>query len=336
MTNTALVVTSIAAPNKILQALADGCRREGYQFIVVGDSASPSDFHLDGCDFYTLKQQLQLGFRFAEECPQRHYARKNIGYLIAFRDGADHILETDDDNLPYPSFWSSEDNHRLTPTLSGAGWVNIFRYFSDANIWPRGFPLDLVRQHPPAYESLSEAENDCPIRHGLIDNDPDVDAIYRLTGDLPQMFANNRRIVLRDGSLCPFGSQNTAWHEKTFALLYLPAYCSFRMTDIWRGFIAQRIAWANGWGVLFHEPTMYQERNTHNLMKDFRDEVPGYLHNAELARALEKLELPGGEDQIQENLRTCYRKLVEMELIDPKELTLLDSWLEDLNSIRSV
>ena len=54
-----------------------------------------------------------------------------------------------------------------------------------------------------------------------------------------------------------------------YPLLYLPAYCSFRMTDIWRSFVAQRIAWENGWRLLFHGPTMEQERNVHDLMKDF-------------------------------------------------------------------
>ena len=335
MSSTALVVTSIAAPNKCLQALAEGCRREGYNFIVIGDAASPSDFQLDGCNFYSLNDQLRLGFKFAHECPERHYARKNLGYLIALRDGAHRIVETDDDNLPYPAFWTISADGSPAPTVSGAGWINIFRYFSSANIWPRGFPLELVRQLPPDFESLGSAVNDCPISHGLIDNDPDVDAIYRLTGNLPQMFTNNRRVALREGSWCPFGSQNTTWSAKTFALLYLPAYCSFRMTDIWRSFIAQRIAWANNWSVLFHEPTMYQERNTHNLMKDFRDEVPGYLHNAQLCSALEKLDLPAGEEQIPQNLRTCYRQLVAMDLIDPKELNLLDTWLDDLNSLRT-
>ena len=47
------------------------------------------------------------------------------------------------------------------------------------------------------------------------------------------------------------------------------------MTDIWRSFVAQRIAWTNNWSVLFDEPTVWQERNEHDLMRDFRDEVPG-------------------------------------------------------------
>ena len=302
MSNTALVVTSIAAPNKSLRILAEGCKRDGHNFIVIGDAASPADFQLDGCTFYSLKDQQQLGFRFAAACPERHYARKNIGYLIALRDGAEQILETDDDNIPYPTFWSLQSDKQTAPVIEDAGWANVFRYFSEADMWPRGFPLDRVTERPPSFDSLVEAETDCPIRHGLTDNDPDVDAIYRLTSPLPQMFERDRRLVLGDGSWCPFGSQNTAWSRKAFTLLYLPAYCSFRMTDIWRSFIAQRIAWANEWGVLFHGPTVYQERNRHNLMKDFRDELPGYLHNGQLCRELEALDLAKANNTF---ARTC-------------------------------
>ena len=48
------------------------------------------------------------------------------------------------------------------------------------------------------------------------------------------------------------------------------------MTDIWRSFVAQRILQENDWAVLFHAPTVSQERNEHDLMRDFADEVPGY------------------------------------------------------------
>jgi hypothetical protein len=67
-----------------------------------------------------------------------------------------------------------------------------------------------------------------------------------------------------------------------------------RVTDIWRSLVAQRIAWANGWLVLFHEPTVRQEPNEHNLMADFEAEVPGYCHNRQIAERLDALTLAGG------------------------------------------
>jgi len=327
---TAIVVTSIAAPNKPLRTLAQGCTQRGYEFIVIGDQASPTDFKLDGCDFYSLERQEQLDSRFARLCPTRHYARKNIGYLLAIRNGTDVIIETDDDNIPYEQFWSARTRVRPVQVVKDGGWVNIYRYFSKANIWPRGFPLEHIKDDVPDLARLEQAQADCPIQQHLADGNPDVDAVYRLAMPLPQRFSKETQVALGPGSWCPFNSQNTTWFAQAFALLYLPAYCSFRMTDIWRSFVAQRIAHINGWSILFGGPTMKQERNWHDLLKDFEDEVPGYLHNSRIRDALESLSLKAGEENISENILCCYEKLVSMSLVGPEELKLLAAWLEDL------
>jgi hypothetical protein len=329
-----VIVTSIAGPNRILRHLAQGCGEREYHFIVIGDQASPAEFHIDGCDFYNLKRQKQTKLKFAQLCPTKHYARKNIGYLLAIRNGASIVIETDDDNIPYRQFWDRRQRIQNVPVLQNSGWVNVYRYFTDQNIWPRGFPLERLQEQVPPYQSLNATEIDCPIQQGLADENPDVDAIYRLVLPLPQTFRKKRRIALTNGSWCPFNSQNTTWWPDAFELLYLPSYCSFRMTDIWRSFIAQRIAWLNGWAILFHEPTMRQERNVHNLLRDFNDEIPGYLNNSEICKALESLPLEFGVEKIGDNLKVCYEKLVSMSLIGREELQLLDAWLEDIKQLR--
>ena len=327
-----VIVTSIGKPNKALEELAKGCSERSYHFVVIGDEASPADFHIEGCEFYSLDRQRQLDFKFAQLCPTKHYARKNIGYLLAMADGASIIIETDDDNIPCGGFWNERQKNKDAAVIENAGWVNIYRYFSDNNIWPRGFPLEEIQKQIPPYESLKQTSADCPIQQNLADDNPDVDAVYRLIMQLPQRFEKNCSVAVIKGTWCPFNSQNTTWWPDAYKLLYLPAYCSFRMTDIWRSFIAQRIATLNGWAVLFGEATMRQERNVHNLLKDFKDEVPGYLHNDEICEALEALHLESGAEKISDNLRVCYEKLVEMSLVGREELQLLDTWLEDIRS----
>jgi hypothetical protein len=336
MTNetVAVVVTSIAAPNKALTSLASGCRgRNNYEFIVIGDEASPADFRLDGCDFYSLERQKQLPFKFARACPTRHYARKNIGYLIALSHGATVIIETDDDNLPYDSFWDLPRRLQSIPAVAVDGWVNVYRYFSDTSIWPRGLPLNEIVSEPAPLATFVEELSDCPIQQGLADANPDTDAVYRLTNKGEVYFAPDRHLALDGKSWSPFNSQNTIWWRDAFPLMYLPAYCSFRMTDIWRSFVAQRIAWANQWRVAFHSPTMWQERNAHDLMKDFRDEVPGYLNNARISDALGALTLPGGAANLGENLIACYEELVRLGVVGEKELELVHAWLTDVNEL---
>jgi hypothetical protein len=328
--HTSLVVTSINQPNAALRSLAAGAQSAGYPFILIGDKKSPADFKLDGCDYFDLARQNDLVFEYAQTCPTGHYARKNIGYLVAMQGGAEIIVETDDDNHPRPEFFDSRSRAVSVALAGRASWINIYCYFSENKIWPRGLPLDAVECELGAFDALPVLNLDCPIQQGLADENPDVDAIYRLLMPLPQSFRGDRQVAIEAGSWCPFNSQNTTWWRDAFPLLYLPAHCSFRMTDIWRSFVAQRIAWENGWHVMFHGATVWQERNVHDLMRDFAEEVPGYLNNRKIQQMLDGLSLAAGTHQIGDNLRICYQRLVEMQLIGDAELGLLDAWLDDL------
>ena len=328
-----LVVTSIAAPNAVLRELAAQSKTRGLSFIVIGDVPSPKDFSLDGCDFYSLERQKATGFKLAESLPTRHYARKNLGYLLAMRTKPCWLLETDDDNLPLPGFWSPRERTQQVRSLSNSGWTNVYAYFSKVNMWPRGLPLDAIQDKLPAFESLPESVSDCPIQQGLADGNPDVDAIYRMIFPLPAYFMPDRQLALGPGAWCPFNSQNTAWFPDAYPLLYLPSYCTFRMTDIWRSFVAQRIAWENGWSVLFRSADVVQERNEHSLMKDFVDEVPGYLHNRAIGEKLTALRLQPGVENIGENLIRCYEELIRANLVGGEEMALVKAWVEDTASL---
>jgi hypothetical protein len=102
------------------------------------------------------------------------------------------------------------------------------------------------------------------------------------------------------------------------------------MTDIWRSFVAQRIAWENGWSVLFHHATVWQDRNPHNLMRDFEDEIPGYVNNTRIVTALSDLPLAGGSAAMADNLIRCYQTLIALGVVAEAEMPLLRCWLADL------
>lgn len=328
-----IIVTSISSPNAVLREVAAQSKARGYSFFVIGDVPSPADFSIDGCEFYSLERQQASGFETARLLPTRHYSRKNLGYLLALRTRPGMLLETDDDNMPLPPFWQPRQLRPHVRTLAANGWSNVYRYFTEANIWPRGLPLDAVQTRLPEFEKLPETELDCPIQPALADEDPDVDAIYRLLLPLPVSFRADRRLALAAGTWCPFNSQNTAWFPPAYPLLYLPSYCSFRMTDIWRSFVAQRIAWENGWGVLFNGPDVRQERNDHNLMRDFADEVPGYLNNRAIGEHLTALKLSAGPENIGDNLVRCYEELVRLALVGTEEIPLVKAWVRDLENL---
>ena len=314
MENTFLIITSIAnQEHPVLNQFAEETSKRGLPFIVIGDTKSPKEFNIEGCDFYSVERQEALDFELVKELPLKHYARKNLGYLIAITKGAEVIIETDDDNLPLDSFWEDRTRAVKAHLLNDKSWVNVYKYFTDVQIWPRGFALENLQEKLPALEN--EVVIHSPIQQGLADENPDVDAIYRLTLPLPITFNKANSIALGKNSICPFNSQNTTWFKEAFPLLYLPSYCSFRMTDIWRSFVAQRISWTCGWPILFHQSTVWQERNEHNLMNDFNDEISGYSNNLRIMKSLNELDLKEGVEHIANNMILCYQKLIDLALL---------------------
>ena len=328
------VITTIQEPTPAVKALAAALGHAPDSLIVVGDRKGPAHFELDGCQFFDLEQQFQLPFALAQQLPEGHYARKNLGYLQAIREGASCVYETDDDNAPLPS-WQPRSLQVLAIATQQQGWVNAYAWFTDQQIWPRGFPLDAIRTavRDPSTNMPTPQLCQAPIQQGLANLSPDVDAVWRLVLDHPFHFDAAESLVLPPGAWCPFNSQSTWWWPEAYPLLYLPSHCSFRMTDIWRSFIAQRCLWELGHGLVFHAPEVIQERNEHDLMQDFEAEIPGYRHNRMLVQTLEALPLQPGRQAVGSNLLQCYEALVQISLFPQQELELVNAWLKDLQGL---
>ena len=322
-----IVITTIHEISKGIQLFA---KKDDWQIILVGDKKSASINNTTNIKFLSVDDQLELGYNLLRVCPYNHYTRKNIGYLYAIENGADVIYDTDDDNIPYDS-WNLPESHCNHLYKSNSRFINIFKHFSNELIWPRGFPLNEIDNNSYQSNKISNEKKSIGIWQGLADLDPDVDAIYRLTINKKVKFNDNHSITLDKNTYCPFNSQNTFWFKECFPYLYLPATTSFRFTDILRGYIAQRLIWEHDLFLGFNQPTVYQERNVHNLMEDFSEEIECYLGVMKIVDQLNSLSLH--EDPI-DNLITAYKKLIENNLIKQNEFEVLDAWTTDFNNLR--
>jgi len=329
------VQTTIQAPTPSVRAFADALDRAGADLLIVGDAKGPDPHGFDVGRLITIQEQRQLPFSLARALPENHYARKNLGYLMAMAGGASCIYETDDDNAPLDS-WRTRHEHVTAEPVRPRPWVNVYRLFSpETHIWPRGFPLELVGDRTTWEHVETAAEpRRAPVQQGLANGSPDVDAVWRLVLDRGEPVSlgsdATRAFALPRATWCPFNSQSTWWWPDAYPLLYLPSLCSFRMTDIWRSFVTQRCLWELGCELVFVAPEVFQERNPHDLMRDFSDEVAGYEHNRRLCALLEQTSLEQGPGSAAVNLRACYETLVAAGLVPAAELALVDSWIADL------
>ena len=283
-----LVITTINQPTVALTKYRDILLDLGWHIIIVGDRKTPAGFDLPGADYLSVDRQHDLFGELASIIPFNHYARKNLGYLYAMRQGAELIAETDDDNIPYPDKYPNFLPIKVnSPILENRGAVNVYSYFTKQKIWPRGLPLDQIK-NSIEQKLIREKDVTCYIQQGLADLDPDVDAIYRLTvAGEDIIFEPGKKLALSEGCYCPFNTQNTLFYKQAFPLMLLPIGVHSRVTDIWRGYIAQKILWYLGANLLFLSPSVYQVRNEHNLLKDFSQEVPLYTQAHDLINLLE-------------------------------------------------
>ena len=222
------VITTIQSPTPAVRGLCKRLRQVTGKLWVLGDRKGPQDYPLEGTELLTLQQQLDLPLRLPGKLPVNHYTRKNVGYLAAISQGAECIYETDDDNCPL-TVWQLRSRVVKARNVKTPSWCNVYRYFSDELIWPRGFPLDQI--NPAAHKktpSLGRATSVVsPIQQGLVDGSPDVDAIWRLVLDRPFEFRKEPSVALMPGVWCPFNSQSTWWWPEAYPLLYLPSFCTF-------------------------------------------------------------------------------------------------------------
>jgi hypothetical protein len=322
-----IVVTTINRPTVAIERIAK-LAADGWRTVIVGDRKTPH-WHMDGMDFLSVDRQRAEFGRLADLIPYNHYCRKNLGYLWAIRHGAECILETDDDNIPYESFGKDIGETRALQFVGGARWVNIYKYFTPHHIWPRGLPLDEIASVGSLEKETTAAR--FPVQQYLADLDPDVDAVYRLVLNKEVTFEQRAGIGIRPGCWVPLNSQNTTFFPSAFPLLYLPCHVSFRMTDIWRSFVLQRVLWLHGEQVAFMPATVKQVRNEHNLMRDFDDEVVGYQNNKRIADRLDevarKVDPTAGRVQ---SARALWTGLRDLGTVPQVELEIFEAWAGQL------
>lgn len=332
--NAACVITTINPPTKTVEAMVDRFPH----VIVIGDKKTPSDWQYSGVDYYSHECQSTMNFRL--QVPDNHYARKNLGYLQAIKSGASLIYDIDDDNFPSDN-WKMRQLHCEAMPITSEGWCNVYQLFLSLQggsaykgiIWPRGFALDHIDDDWVMAEPDRVVHS--PIQQGLANGNTDVDAIWRFVtlSEYPS-FDALKSVALTPRVWCPFNSQTTWWWPEAYHLMYLPVYSTFRMCDIWRSFVAQRCLWEIGFPLVFHSPAeVVQERNPHNLLSDFKDEVPGYVNNGEIVRVLGEAKLDGILPLT--DMYHCYWELVRAGFLPEEELVSLRAWQSDIEILTS-
>ncbi|OGE42641.1 hypothetical protein A3B45_00345 [Candidatus Daviesbacteria bacterium RIFCSPLOWO2_01_FULL_39_12] len=324
--NKAIVVTTIHSPSKAVKQFSN---LTNWQLISVGDLKTPGDWQVPNVDYLAPKDQDKLFPKFSALLGWNRYARKNIGYLYAIKNGAKIIAEIDDDIAPYKTYPPQISENKNIPLISGEKFVNIYNLFGSKDSWPRGFPITKVTKKQRL--RMKKAQVYSPIQNSLLDQNGDFDAIYRLTSDKNIRYRKSGQYALEKGVYCPFHSGNTFWYPPVFMLLYLPTYTNPHVEDIWRSYIAQRLMWEINGHLTFIYPTVYtNQRNKHNYLKDFEYELPLFLQTEKLIKVLNYLSL---NNNLGSSLIKIYQALVKEGIMKKEELATVTEWIKQVEKL---
>jgi len=325
----AIALTTINPPTRTVELFADS--PQVGKIYVAGDSKTPDSSwklpNLAKIQYLPITQHEDLSSALARSVPEAHYSRKLFAYLAATRDGAEAIIDTDDDNFLDGTLGDVELDDKWLVSAEHLGWCNIHGHFGAADTHPRGLPLEEILGARTKKLCLHKSKVRVGVLQWLVNGDPDLDAIHRLTREDFPVFEQKAPIALGLGSVSPFNSQNTLFRRECFPLLYLPTTVSFRYTDILRSVVAQPIMWSQGFLLGVASANSTQVRNVHNHFEDFLSEIPMYttVNKAfDIANSVTKT------GSMQNDLYETYAALAKERIVGDGELSSLEAWLSAL------
>eukprot|EP00985_Skeletonema_marinoi_P035169 scaffold45832_cov672-Skeletonema_marinoi.AAC.1 len=275
---------------------------------------------------------------FVRSTPWNHFARKNLGYLFAILHKAEFIFDFDDDNyiklgddgLVLDILPDDSVNVSVSVAMLGANAFNHHPMMGATvnGSWARGFPLDSL-QNNATYGTVAFKE-DIPLSQvGVIqflaDNNPDIDAIHRITKPLPMNFQSSSAVLVPKHSFAPYNAQATIHSKLAFWGLLLPGTVTGRVSDIWRSYFAQCIFADTELRLIFAPPKIHQFRNEHNNLGDLNAEQDLYNKAGELITYLSSW--TSSETSLAERLEHLYIGLYEHGYIELEDVTRAQFWL---------
>ncbi len=258
--------------------------------------------------------------KYASVLPERAHAETSFGFLVAFEEGADFIIELDDDVL----IKGLIEGHRSNlfddsgeTVYSRSKWYNTMDLLV-INSKHRYFP----RGHPYAAEARIEdyrwqkKGGTCVLNMGHWLGNPDFDALTILyNGGLDGRCGvvgealKKEKVIVGKGTYFAVCSMNTSFVPKVvpaFYQLYMNIMGIDRFDDIWSGLFLKRIADHLGDLVCIGKPAGLHEKRPRSTFNDLKKELDGMIINEWLWKAVDDGD-PSGS-----NYADCYLSLIDV------------------------
>ena len=272
-----IATTTINFPTTALKKFS---QNKNCKLIVALDKKS-KNFNLQNSIVLSTRYQKKKWPKLSKLVGWNCIQRRNFAILEAFERGAKEIALIDDDNIPYDGWFNKIYLNKQIKAKEIKVNKKVFDpvgYTNHKNLWHRGYPLEMVNNRK--YKNLGNKLIIPDVQASFWDGDPDVDAITRFIFN-PTCKFKKKYFPFFSKKISPFNSQNTLISRKIIKDYFLFPYIG-RMDDIWASYYIT----SKKYKVLYSEPTVFQRRNIHNYIDDFKKEIIGYNNNVKLIDAL--------------------------------------------------
>jgi len=308
--NKIIVTTTINYPTKATLLF---CQKRDWKFIIVGDIKTPHKEYQNlekkfpHVTYLSPQRQENMYPKLSKLIGWRTVERRNVGFIYAYNLKAEIIATVDDDNIPY-STWGKDIYVGKTVSVncyeSKNGIFDPLSVTKTNYLWHRGYPIELLGTKNNI-KLIGKIRRKVLVQADLWNGDPDIDAMARLIykpivtySEITKPYCSN--------VISPFNSQNTFLSREIFPYYAVLPYIG-RMEDIWGAYILQKYFPES---VIYCKPTVYQDRNKQDLIKNLEDEIIGYRNTLTFLSHLDRYEkfLPIATKKFYEEYRNSFNK----------------------------
>ena len=276
-----IISTTINPPTEAIKKFDN---LKDWNLIVSGDLKTPPNYKLKNGIYISPKDQEKISKKLSDLIGWNCIQRRNFAMIMAYKQGADIIATIDDDNIPFAN-WGK--NLLIESKVSANKYITKEEAFDPISVtnykhlWHRGFPLQILKTKNKT-KDIKKINSYFDVQADFWNGDPDIDAICRME-HAPECKFQTSVFPFTSNKMSPFNSQNTYLKRKVMEHYFLFPHIG-RMDDIWASYYVE----AKGFKVLYNKPSVYQQRNVHDLTKDMKKEYIGYENNLNLIKELKK------------------------------------------------
>ena len=276
-----IISTTINPPTEAIEKFDN---LKDWNLIVSGDLKTPKNYKLKNGVHIGPKDQEKISKKLSNLIGWNCIQRRNFAMIMAYKQGADIIATIDDDNIPFAN-WGK--NLLIEKKVKAKKYITKEEAFDPISVtnykhlWHRGFPLQILKTKNKT-KDIKKINSYFDVQADFWNGDQDIDAVCRME-HAPECKFQTSVFPFTSNKMSPFNSQNTYLKRKVMEHYFLFPHIG-RMDDIW----ASHYVEAKGFKVLYNKPSVYQQRNVHDLTKDMKKEYIGYENNLNLINELKK------------------------------------------------